>query len=72
MDRLIQKLPPLKKIRLIKKQEYGNKIKRRLTGENQECRDWEFKTYWNKLEWVNPGVAIKEKIHFVCLKKKLF
>ena len=55
VEKLGQKIPPLKKRKLSKKvQEEEDKIKRKITGENQEWRDWKFQIHWNKLEWMNP------------------
>ena len=55
MDKLIQKLPPLNKSRLIKKfQEEEDEIKRNPHKANKACIDWKFQIHWNKLEWVNP------------------
>ena len=70
MDKLGQKLPPLKKRKLSKKgQEEEDKIKRRLTEANQEWHDWKFQNHWNKLEWVNPRSSDEIKIHLVCLQE---
>ena len=46
VDKLGQKLPPLNKRKLSKKrQEEEDKIKRKLTEENQEWRDWKFQIH---------------------------
>ena len=46
MEKLVQKLPPLKKRKLSKKwQEEGGKIKRILIEDNQEWYDWRFKIH---------------------------
>ena len=44
MEKLVQKLPPLKKSKLSNKknQKEEDKIKRRLTEANQEWNDWKF------------------------------
>ena len=51
VDKLGQKLPPLKKSKLSKKfQKEEDKINSRLTVANQEWNDWKFQIHWNKLE----------------------
>ena len=54
MNKLGQKLPPLKKDIKQKIPKEEDKIKRKLTEVNQYFNDWKFKIHWNKLEWVNP------------------
>ena len=71
MEKLGQKLSPLQKKKLRKKQEYKDKIKRRLTEANQEWCDWKFQIHWNKLEWVNPRSQDERKT-ILCVLKKLF
>ena len=67
--KLGQKISQLKKSELSKKsQKEENKIKRRLTEDNQEWNDWKFQIHWNKLEWVNPR-GRDEKIH-LCVSKQ--
>ena len=70
MEKLGQKLPPLKKRKLSKKgQEEEDKIKRRLTEANQEWCDWKFQINWNKIEWVNPRSCDERKNPF-CVSSK--
>ena len=65
MEKLGQKLPPLKKRKLSKKsQKEEDKIKRRLTEANQEWCDWKFQIHWNKIEWVNPRIHYERKNSF--------
>ena len=55
MNKLGQKISPLRKIRLSKKsQKEEDEIKRRLTEAHQYCNDWKFKIHWNKIEGLNP------------------
>ena len=55
MEKLGQKISPLKKRKLITKyQNDEDKIERRITEANKEWCDWKFQIHWNKLEWVNP------------------
>ena len=54
MEKLGQKLPPLKKRKPSKKKKKKDEIKRKLTESNQEWCDWKFQIHWNKLEWENP------------------
>ena len=72
MEKLGQKLPPLKKKKLSKKKEGEDKIKRKLTEANQEWCDWKFQIHWNKHEWVNPMSHNERKIYLVCLQKNCF
>ena len=72
MEKLFQKLPPLKKRQLSKKSpKVEDKTKRRLTEENQEWCDWRFKIHWNKLEWVNPRGRDEGKNPFCVSSKKI-
>ena len=58
MNKLGQKLPPLKKSRLSKKsQKWEDKINRKLTEDNQYFNDWKFQIQWNQLELVNPRIC---------------
>ena len=58
MEKLGQKLPLLKKMRLSKKsQEEEYEIRIKLTDANQYCNGWKFQKHWNKLEWVNPRIC---------------
>ena len=51
MNKLGQKLPPLKKSRLSKKsQKEEDEIKRKLNKANQYWNDWKLQIHWNKLE----------------------
>ena len=45
MEKLGQKLSPLKKSKLIKKKEEGDTIKRKLTEANKEWCDWKFQIH---------------------------
>ena len=73
VEKLGQKLPPLKKRKLSKKsQKEEDKIKRRLTEANQEWCDWKFQIHWNKLEWVNPRIRDERKNPFCASKKSMF
>ena len=73
VEKLGQKLPPLKKRKLSKKyQKYEDKIKRRLTESNQEWNDRKFQIHWNKLEWVNPRSHDERKNSFFVSSKKMF
>ena len=54
MNNLIQKLPHLKKRKLIKiSQEKEDGIKIKLQTDNQNWNDWIIQIHWNKLEWEN-------------------
>ena len=57
-----------KKIR--QKKEEENKIKRRLTEENQAWYDCKLQIHWNKLEWVNPSIC-DEKKNPSCVSSKI-
>ena len=60
MEKLGQKLPPLKKRKLSKKvlkEEEG--INRRLAEANQMCNDWKCQIYLNKHEWFNTRSRYK-------------
>ena len=71
MEKLGQKLPPLKKSKLSKKiRKEENKIIRRLTEENQELNDWKLQIHWNKLYWVNPRSRDGRKNTF-CVSPKI-
>ena len=73
MEKICQKLPPLKKIKLSKiKQEEDNDINIKLTKANQEWCDRKFKIHWNKLEWVNPRIRDERKNPFCMSSKKMF
>ena len=70
MEKLCQKLPPLKKRKSSKKsQKEEDKIKRRLTGANQEWNYWKFLIQWNKIEWVNPR-SHDERKSILCVFKR--
>ena len=72
MNKLGQKLPPLKKRRLGKKsQKEEDEIKRKLTEANQFCNDWIFQIHWNKLEWVNPRSRNERKSKFFVSSKNI-
>ena len=73
MNKLVQKLPPLKKSKLSKKspKKEGDGINRILTEDNQHWNGWKFQIHWNQLECVNPRIRDEKKIHFVCLLKYL-
>ena len=75
MNKLNEKLPPLKKQKLRKKaQEKRDEIKINLKIANQNWNDWKIHVHWKKLEWVNPRsrnerknpVFVSSKI--LCLK----
>ena len=52
MNKLGQKLPPLKKRKLTKNpKKEEDEINRKAY---QYWNDWQFQIHWNKLEWVNP------------------
>ena len=71
-EKIVQKIPPLKKRRPIKKsQKEEDEIKRKLIETYQYYIDCKFQIHWNKLEWVNPRSHDERKIHFVCLLKKI-
>ena len=58
MNKLGQKLPPLKKSRLSKKsQKEEDEINKKLTEAYQYWNYWKFQIYWNKLEWLNPRIC---------------
>ena len=62
MNKLNEKLPPLKKQKLSKKaQEKEDEIKINMKMENQSWNDWKFQIHWNKLEWLNPRSRIEWK-----------
>ena len=62
MNKLGQKIQPLKKIRLRKKaQEKEDEIKRKLHKSNQDWNVWKFQIHWNKLEWVNTRSGNEHK-----------
>ena len=70
MNKLGQKLPPLKKSILSKryqKEEYEIKI--RLTEANQYWNDWNFQIHWNKLEQVNPR-RLDKRNNLFCVSSK--
>ena len=68
MNKLGQKIPPIKKRILSKKNpKQEGEIKRKLTDANQYWNKWRFQIHWNKLEWVNPRSRDEQKIHLVCL-----
>ena len=68
MNRLSQKLTPLKKSKLSKKaQEKDDAIKIKIQKSYQDWNDWKFQIHWNKLEWLNPRSRNEQKKHFVCL-----
>ena len=71
MEKLVQKLPPLNKRKLSKKnKKEEGKIKRKLIEANQQWCDWKFQINWNKLEWVTPRSHDEIKNPFrVSLKK---
>ena len=70
VEKLGQKLPPLKKIKLSKKgQKEEDKINIILTEVNQEWCDWRFQIHWNKLEWVNPRIRDEIKKSILCVFK---
>ena len=33
--------------------------------ENQIWNYWKFQIHWNNIEWLNPKIVVKERIHFV-------
>ena len=69
---IIEKLPPLKKRKLIKKAQYKEDgIRRYLQRSHKSWNDWIFKMHWNKLEWVNPRSCIEEKNKF-CVSSRIF
>ena len=73
MNKLGQKIQPLKKIRLRKKaQEKEDEIKRKLHKSNQACNDWKLQIHWNKLEWVNPSSCDEQKNTFCVSSKNNF
>ena len=66
INKLGQKLPPLKKRRLSKKsQKEEDEIKRELTEANHYWSDWKFQIHWNKIEWLNPR-SHNEQNGFFC------
>ena len=70
VNKLVQKIPPLKKRKLNKKpQKEEDEIKRILTEDNQYWNDWKFQIQWNKLEWVNPRSRDEQKNQF-CVSSK--
>ena len=70
MEKLGQKLPPIRKSRSREKSEKEeDKIKIRLTEANQIWNYWKFQIHCNKIEWVSPRSRDERKIHFVCLQK---
>ena len=72
VNKLGQKLPPLKKSILIKKnQKEEDEIKIKLTESNKYLNAWIFQIHWNELEWENPRSRDKRKIHFSCLLKTI-
>ena len=71
MEKLVQKIPPLKKRKSSKKKEEENEIKRKLTEANQAWHDWKFQIHWNKLEWVNPRSHDERKNPF-CVSLNFF
>ena len=65
MNKINEKLPPPKKMRLRKKaQEKEDEIKRKIYKANQAWNHWNFQMHWNKFEWVNPR---SREERFVCL-----
>ena len=65
MEKFGQKLPPLKKRKLGKKdQNEEDEIKIRLTEANQMCNNRKCKIHWNKLVWVNPRSRDEPKKSF--------
>ena len=72
MNKLSQKLPPLKKINLSKKsQEKEDEIKIKLRKANQVWNELNFQIDWNKLEWVNPRSCDEQKNPF-CVSSIFF
>ena len=68
MNKLGQKLPPLKKRRLSKKyQKEEDEIKRKLHKANQYWNDWKLQIHSNKLEWVNPRSHDERKKSILCV-----
>ena len=60
MEKLGQNLPPLKKIKLTKKQEEEDIIKRKLIEANKEWCDWRFRYTGINLRRLIQGVVMKE------------
>ena len=55
-----------------KAQKQEDKIKRRLTEDNQEWNDWNFQIHQNKLEWGDSKICDEKKTYLVCPQKKCF
>ena len=72
VNKLGQKIPPLKKIKLSKKyHREEDEIKRKLHEANQAWNNWKFKIHWNKLEWLNPRSRDEQKNRFCVSSKKI-
>ena len=70
MEKLGQKLTPLKKRKLSKKsQKEEEEIKRKLNEDNQSWDCWKYHIYCNKLEWVYPRSRDEPKNLF-CVSSK--
>ena len=71
VDKLVQKISLLKKMKLSQTKKEENKIKIKLKKANKEWCDWKFQIHWNKLEWVNPR-SRDERKKSICVSSKQF
>ena len=67
MNKLGQKLPPLKKSTLNEKsQKEEYEIKRKINEADQYWNDWTFQIFWDKRERVNPR-SRDERKYILCV-----
>ena len=70
INKLNEKLPPLKKQKSIKIcQEKGDERKRNLQVVNQSWNDWKFQIHWKNLGGSNPRICIEQQKNCVSYKK---
>ena len=69
MNKLNQKLSPLKKRKLIKK--HTKKKEKQPQTANQNWNDWRFQIHWNIIEWVNL-LKFNKQTNVFCVSSKEF